>query len=329
MAEVRVVVGGGGVGKTTLVSLLSLNQAIQGKKVLAITFDPSLRLGSLLTEEVQQRYETLDVFLINPTYIFESLLQETGFKVQNLKENKLFQNLLERIVGLQEFTSLYYLNQMRKSKKYDVVYVDTPPFQNALDFFEAPQKLKKLFQSKIFNFFLGAETEGFLGGFLKSSRKLSLKTLKNLTGLDFFVQLLDFLQALETLQPIVLQTLAESEAGFLNHEVTLDYISNYSEASVKQTEGFLERLVHLKLKIDHYYLSKFPGDLSEVINSNQEETLKNMLRTKDKDFRAAETRLLKLKDRYKIHLIRIPHLNFRSLAQEQVAKDWHDITQQT
>ena len=43
-----VVVGAGGVGKTTLSAALALQSARQGRRTLVMTFDPSLRLKDAL-----------------------------------------------------------------------------------------------------------------------------------------------------------------------------------------------------------------------------------------------------------------------------------------
>lgn len=328
MTEVRLIIGSGGVGKTTLVTHLAMGQVLKGKKVLAITFDPSLRLGDLLNHNTVKDEKNLEIFLIDPNKVFAILLQNLKNQNQDdLRSNKLFKNLLEEIVGLQEFTSLYYLNQAMHSNKYDYIVVDTPPFQNALDFFEAPQKLKNMFESKVLRFFLGPQNEGLMSSFVKSSGKLAIKTLRNLTGMDFFKQLLDFIQALEDMQPLILETLNSCESDFRSGKIQIDYISLYSGSQVEQAESFILKLADLNLKLSKYYLSKYPGQLehTDLITKNEFKVFSDYIDLKKSDQKATESRLRTIAEKYNLETIRIPYLTWNPSDPYEVARQWDDI----
>ena len=317
-------------GKTTLVTNLSLHSALQGQRTLAMTFDPSLRLKDLLTEEVMDQTQNLEVFLIDPAQIFEHLLgQINPEEARAFKNNRLFGYLLEGIVGLQEFTSLYYLVEMMRSQKYDVIYVDTPPFQNALEFFYAPEKFRKLFESKILRLFIESENENFITNFIKSSSRMALKTLQNLTGLEFFKQLLDFIRILETIRPTVLNTLNEIEKGFKTGAVLVDYISAYGIENVVQADDFLSELKGIHLKVERYYVSKYMGrgldNILEQQNLEMAEPLRQFLQKKAAESQIVEKHLQDLSNAHKVSIIRVPYFT-SSMKPKEIAEKWDEHT---
>jgi anion-transporting ArsA/GET3 family ATPase len=69
-----VVVGGGGVGKTTLAAALGLVSARAGTDTLVMTFDPSLRLKDALGVGGSARVEELPVTVDAPGALYASLL---------------------------------------------------------------------------------------------------------------------------------------------------------------------------------------------------------------------------------------------------------------
>lgn len=333
VAEVSVIVGSGGVGKTTLVSVRALSSAMSGRKTLAMTFDPSLRLKDILNLEVKESTQNLEVFLIDPKKIFEHLLGrlESKEEQEELLQNKLFQNLLTRIVGVQEFTSLYYLTQ-KMSEDYDFIYVDTPPFQNALEFFDGPQKLRRLFESKVLDLFLESQAEGLFKSFIKSSSRIALKTLKGLTGLDFFKQLLDFINILEKVRPIVLQTLNQAEEAFANGQIQVDYVGLYKADNIHQAEDFISEIVGRGLHLKSYYLSKYVDvdaiDLKTIESHRVSPVLSALMKNQAQEAQKSETLLKKLSSRYKLDMIRVPYFR-ESEDLKDIARNWNGLTKKT
>lgn len=332
MTSVRVVVGGGGVGKTTLVTARSLRSAYQGQKTLALTFDPSLRLKDLLNQELTFQNKNLDVFFIDPSQIFEDLLSQVSAEdAQIFKSNKLFKYLLEGIVGLQEFTSLYYLMRMIQSRKYDVIYVDTPPFQNALEFFQAPEKLKRLFESRVLGLFIDSEREGLFKSLIKSSSRIALKTLQSLTGLDFFKQLLDFIRVLEKVKPHVLDTLDDVDHALHDGRILVDYISAYGPEPIQQADAFIDELKNMNLEVSHYYLSKYPGEWDIFLENAEKDTtspLQRFLRKKALEGKKTEELLRDLSEKHKIDIIRVPYFT-ENIGLTDMAEKWDEHTKQT
>lgn len=254
--------GPGGVGKSTLSALNAIKNAIDGKKVLIATFDPSPRLKDILAQKGGYDNTTLnqnlEVVVLDPRKIFESLLLNVDADTaQSIQKNKLFKHLIERIQGVQEFSSLYFLSQHVSTAKYDLIIIDTPPLQNSLDFFSSPQKLRDLFESTMVKIFIADFNKNWFEKIFRKTRDLAFATLKKLTGIDFFEQLISFMKALEKLQPVILKTLNDSQAILYAPSSSYSFVTSFEEQNLLNAEKQMALLSSKDIRFASLYINKF------------------------------------------------------------------------
>src|SRR5437868_11815718 len=75
-------------------------------------------------------------------------------------ENRVYQHVTSMVAGMHEYTAMEALHRFVQEGRYDIVILDTPPSRHALDFLEAPERLSRFLDGKIFRLFLPKE-----GGF--------------------------------------------------------------------------------------------------------------------------------------------------------------------
>ena len=149
-----VVVGGGGVGKTTLAAALGLVSAGEGTDTLVMTFDPSARLKDALgvgeaarDREVAVRARTrgrLDASLLDARATFNRLVQRYAPDEESCRrilDNHFYQNLAGNLAGILEYMAVERLFEVAAQRRYARVILDTPPTRQALDFLEAPDRI--------------------------------------------------------------------------------------------------------------------------------------------------------------------------------------------
>lgn len=300
--------GPGGVGKSTVSAIKAVEHAMSGKKVLVATFDPSPRLKDILAQEKGFSNETLkknlEVVILDSRQIFENLLEHVDqVTSKSIKTNKLFKHLIERIQGVQEFSSLYFLSENVKVKKYDLILIDTPPLQNSLDFFSSPQKLKDLFESTIVKLFIGDFNRNWFEKIFKKTRDMAFSTLKKLTGIDFFEQLIDFMKALEKLQPIILKTLNESQSILFSKSTQYSLVTSYEAQSLQNIEQQMELLKNRGIGFGFLYINKYENilvqdlvNLSSLAESKKLKSLSDFLKNKMKMFETKKKILKKISE---------------------------------
>jgi len=221
-------VGSGGVGKTTMAAALALRGRQLGRRVLVVTVDPAKRLASALGLDltgVEERLvpqqgrsapagASLHAAVIDSKKIFDGFIQKHSTDpelMKRLSKNRLYEQLSTTLSGSQEFTALERLLQAHEASegqrpKYDLIILDTPPTQHAIDFLSAPDRIRGLFQDNITKWFMNpAANSGFLGQGIVSSligrgTRVALKSLEVLTGARFIEELIDFFYSMQSIQ---------------------------------------------------------------------------------------------------------------------------------
>lgn len=149
-----VVVGAGGVGKTTLAAALGLCSARAGHNTLVMTFDPSLRLKDALGvgEEARDRAVRvktgtsgrLSVVLLDARTTFDRLIRRYApdeASAERIFTNRFYRDLAGNLAGILEYMAVERLFEVAAEGDYDRIILDTPPTRQALDFLEAPDRI--------------------------------------------------------------------------------------------------------------------------------------------------------------------------------------------
>ncbi len=203
--------GSGGVGKTTTAAALALKACLMGKNVAVLTIDPARRLAnslglkSLGNEEKEiPRAEFEKAGLKPQGHMFALMLdtKRTFDKIiekyapseeskQAIFSNNLYQHLSGMIAGSQEYMAMEKVYELYQKNKFDLLILDTPPTQHALDFLDAPQKMTHAISDSVLKWFLKPSL--FLGRtslkFLEKSTRGIFKTFNNVLGFEFMQDL--------------------------------------------------------------------------------------------------------------------------------------------
>jgi anion-transporting ArsA/GET3 family ATPase len=259
-AKVIICVGSGGVGKTTVASAIAFSAAQQGRKVLVLTVDPAKRLKSTMGLESDSESQIshpsftgeLTAAVIESKKIFDEFVaksvSELGVSSETLQKilnNKLYIQLSTNLSGSQEFTALEKLYSSYESKKFDLIVLDTPPAQHAIDFLQAPQKLTAIFSERIGSWLqdLGTDkNKGFLRSILHSGTTTVLKALETLTGTEFIHELADFFRHIQKLRGRLEERIHGAYRLMVNQDTHFVLVTNFDEAKLKEAEAFAKEI---------------------------------------------------------------------------------------
>ena len=76
-------------------------------------------------------------------------------------ENRFYRNLAGALSGTQEYMAMERLHELHETGDYDLIIVDTPPTRHALDFLDAPQRLIRLLDNRVFKILMVPARRGF------------------------------------------------------------------------------------------------------------------------------------------------------------------------
>lgn len=249
-AKVLVCIGSGGVGKTSVAAALAVLAAEQGRKVLVLTIDPSLRLASALgidqsadiTKVPNQNFKgELYAGVIQHKKTFDEFVMRAAKKsesAQKILNNHLYQQLSTNLSGSQEFTALEKLYSCYEKNEFDLIVLDTPPAQHAIEFLRAPQKLASLFNEGITKWFRDPSggKVGIISNILQASTKQVLKLLETLTGSQFIRELSDFFQNIEKWQGELEQRTIDGHRLLVNPNTKFVLVTAFDEAKMQEAE---------------------------------------------------------------------------------------------
>src|SRR3954471_8610558 len=191
--------GSGGVGKTTTAAAVALGLAERGLRVAVVTIDPARRLANSLGLETlgndpvridpeRLSADGLEVrgklwaMMLDAKRTFDALIERLAPDERTRDEvfaNRIYQQLSSAVAGSQEFTAIAKLYELDQEGDWDLLVLDTPPSRNALDFLDAPQRLKGFFGGRAVRMFL--RPAGLSGKLLGRGTGMVFSVLKKLT----------------------------------------------------------------------------------------------------------------------------------------------------
>jgi anion-transporting ArsA/GET3 family ATPase len=254
-----IVVGSGGVGKTTLAASLGVLSAREGRDTLVMTFDPSLRLKQTLGvgEEAREREVPVDfdapgklhASLLDARRTFDQLItryapdDETRARILG---NRFYQHLSGSLGGILEYMAVERLFEVAGDGRYAQVVLDTPPTRQALDFLEAPKRIVGFLESGALRVALKPWFDE--DGRLRAASKWGLlgrraeRFLDEVVGMDLLRDMAEFFQAFGPLYEGFRQRALEVEGMLKSRRTLFVLVTGPGEERIPDTLFFARRL---------------------------------------------------------------------------------------
>jgi anion-transporting ArsA/GET3 family ATPase len=172
-AEIIVTAGSGGVGKTTTAAVLALEGARTGRRAVVVTIDPAKRLADALgLEGLNNTPSEIDgdwpgelwALMLDTKSTFDDLVvTHAGDESQarRILDNRFYKNISGALSGTQEYMAMEKLYELHALHDFDLVVVDTPPTRHALDFLDAPRRLTRFLDHRLYRILM-APTRGLM-----------------------------------------------------------------------------------------------------------------------------------------------------------------------
>lgn len=202
--KIRVFLGTGGVGKTSVAAATAIAQARAGVRTHVITTDPSHRLRTALglSEGVLEQRVELDPpaaelwgSLLDVRATLDEAVRLYGKPelVDRILTHPIYATIADSLVGMNELMAVERLDQLIR-RGFDNLVVDTAPSRHALEFLDKPVFFAELagsapvkFAGRTYRF--AASTP--LGLFSKATMKL-YQQVESVLGSRLVSQILDF-----------------------------------------------------------------------------------------------------------------------------------------
>lgn len=213
--RIVICVGTGGVGKTTVAAAMALAAAAEGLRTLVMTIDPARRLanalgigniGNIEREIPPSHFAPHGVQLRAPLWVmmpdakrtFDDLIERSAPNEetrQRILRSRIYQHFSTTLAGAHEYAAVQMLYQVYVEDRYDLIVLDTPPSQNALDFLDAPSRILDFLETETMQWLLKPYllSGRFSLKILDLGSSFLLSTLGKLAGGETLRELADFL----------------------------------------------------------------------------------------------------------------------------------------
>jgi anion-transporting ArsA/GET3 family ATPase len=283
-------VGCGGVGKTTTTAALGLAAARRGKRVLCLTIDPARRLSqSLGLREMKTEAQriapevfesaglrvpgSMTVMMLDSKSTFDSLIASmapTPEKRDQILNNVLYKYISTSLAGTQEYMAMEKLYAVKNDKSYDIILLDTPPTDNALDFLDAPERLIGAIDSAATRWFIQAfQQSGKLSlNLLARSAAAILRGIGKLTGGGFLEQIAAFITEINGLFGSWRARADEVATALRGPDVAYVLVTTPDPLAIREVLYFAERLREQRMRRDAFVVNRvnptYGGDLPSL-----------------------------------------------------------------
>jgi anion-transporting ArsA/GET3 family ATPase len=284
--RVVVCVGSGGVGKTTTAASIALWGALAGRRAVVLTIDPARRLANslgiaelgdeprmvdpaLLVTTGRPVRGSLAAMMLDQKHAWDRLVARhapSDDVRERILENRFYLNLSQNFAGSHEYMAIEQLCLLCESDAYDLIVLDTPPTKRALDFFEAPERIRDFLDRRIVRWFLMPylsqgwavakamnRTVGFL--FRKLEEATGVSALAEVS--DFFSAMSGMFDAFTARTDVIHDILRARSTAFV-------LVTGPEEQVLTEAEFFSERMKAMQMPLGGVVFNRvheeFPAD---------------------------------------------------------------------
>lgn len=262
--RIVVCVGTGGVGKTTLSAAFAVQGARLGRRVAVLTIDPARRLADALgvaalgnepTDLPRAQLDALGVppegrlaaLMLDMKRTFDQLVTrfaDSEEARQRILGNRIYQHVSDALAGSAEYSAMEKVFELSERDDFDLIVVDTPPSQHALDFLEAPRRLLEFLDSRLVQMLLHPAFAAGRFGFRLFQRGTErvLRVIERVSGVSFLEDISEFLLAFEGMSEGFRERAREVQARLVGPDAAFVLAASPAAQSTRHALGMLDRL---------------------------------------------------------------------------------------
>jgi len=250
-ASVLVIVGTGGVGKTTLTAALGVRAAQRhGRRVLVVTIDPARRLadalgtgpvsGSPVVVPIESGKGRLWASMVEMASSWDGLVRRLASTkdARALLANPLYRGLTRGFTQSHAYIALDHLCDMAEDDSYDLILIDTPPSTHAIDVLDAPDLMIEFFDSRLLRWL----TAPYRSRLAQATSRPFLAVAERMLGGPFLARIAEFFWLFSKLQPGFVARAKEVKRRLRDPATGYVVITTSDPAAVDQTRLLLDGL---------------------------------------------------------------------------------------
>jgi anion-transporting ArsA/GET3 family ATPase len=277
--SITILLGTGGVGKTTIAAALALAGASANLNTAVITVDPSERLrdalglaqlggqptrigarqlaGAGLDPHLQLSAMMLDVSGAWDAFIERFVLDPATRRA--IFDNPFYKSLTAEFAGSEAFAALQRLYDLHQTGAFELEVVDTPPASHSFEFLQTPARLIRLLDSRTARWlFTPSLSAGRIAMKVASqAARFVVRELERFAGGKVLSTISDFFAALAESMDAIVDRLHKTEALLHSPAVRFVMVTTAEPDRIRQARELLAQMDSEGLKLAAIVINRF------------------------------------------------------------------------
>ena len=277
--SVVILLGTGGVGKTTIAASLGLAAASKRFDTAVITVDPARRLRDALgLERLSSRPTRLDAsrlqaagldpsmklsaMVLDVKHAWDMLVErfvQSPPGRRRVLENPFYRSLSGQFAGSDAYAALAQLYDLHSEGRFAVQIVDTPPAAHAFEFLEAPAHLVRLLDSRAARWLFMPYGSAGKGPFslIGKAAGFVVGELERFAGLRVLTSVSEFFGAAAGAADAISARFHKTEALLRSPSVHFILVTTAEEDRLREARDLIGRMKDEGLRLSGIVLNRF------------------------------------------------------------------------
>lgn len=277
--SIVIVLGTGGVGKTTVAAALGIAGAQANLECALITVDPARRLRDALgvaklggsPTRLSPRHLrsagldpalALSAMMLDAKGVWDGIVERFAADPaarKRILDNPFYQSLSAEFAGAEAFAALQQLYDLHQSGDFALEIVDTPPAAHAFEFLEAPARFTRLLDSRTARWlFTPSLSAGWLAVKVASNAaRFVMRELERFAGGNVLSTIAEFFAAASETVDAVVDRLRKTEALMRSPAVRFVMVTTAEEDRLRQARDLIGEMKREKLELSAIVINRF------------------------------------------------------------------------
>jgi len=266
-----VVIGAGGVGKTTIAAALGVAAARARLDTALVTVDPSRRLrdalgvtrlggtpapigARTLTAAGLESSLKLSAMMLDVKEAWDAMVADQvadPMARQRIFDNAFYRSLSGRFAGADAYAALEAIMRLHQTARFDFEVIDTPPASHAFDFVEGPVRLARLLDSRAVRWMLQSNSAAKPLALRIAGRAARFVTaeLERYAGVNAFSSITDFFDAAAGAVDGFIERMRASEALMRSGAVRFVLVTTAEEDRIRLAREIVDTMAAERLPL--------------------------------------------------------------------------------
>jgi anion-transporting ArsA/GET3 family ATPase len=277
--SITILLGTGGVGKTTIAAALALAGASANLNTAVITVDPSERLRDALGLDHLGGQPTrigarqlaaagldpqlqLSAMMLDVTGAWDAIVERfvaDPATRRRVFDNPFYKSLTAEFAGSEAFAALQRLYDLHQAGAFELEVVDTPPASHSFEFLQTPARLIRLLDSRTARWlFTPSLSAGRIAMKVASeAARFVVRELERFAGNNVLSTITDFFAAMAESMDGIIDRLQKTEALLRSPAVRFVMVTTAEPDRIRQARELLGQMNTEGLKLSAIVINRF------------------------------------------------------------------------